>query len=169
MSRDSRTERRRLGRGRTWPAAVGLVPSSGSLTGLVTAVSRHRGRPVEILDRTLPRNDLSGLWIPQPEVDYIICAQGMAAGHKRVVVCHELAHMLLGHSPREGHLDAAVFAPDVGAGLASRFLCRQGYGNRDEADAESLATVLATTLAARVAAAQSIATREADNISARLR
>lgn len=169
MSRGSNTRRRRAGRGKSWPAAIGLVPSSGSLAGLVAAVSRHRGRPVKIFDRMLPRNDLSGLWIPQPEGDYVICAEGLAPDHKRVVVCHELAHMLLGHSPREGHLDAAVFAPDVSAGLASRFLCRQGYDNSEEADAESLATVLASTLAARISATESIASREADNISARLR
>lgn len=152
---------------KTWSAARSLVPASGDLADLVAAVATERCRAITLLDYDLPADAPSGLWLQMTDVDYIVSARSLTADHRRVVICHELAHMLLDHRPRDGQVDTSLIAPSISPDVAARYFTRHGYEDRDEADAESLATVLAADLAERAFAAA--AALAADNVSGRLR
>ena len=165
-----RAARRLIPRRRgSWRALRHLVPQSGDLDLLVAAVSARRDRPIRVLACELEDEAPSGLWLQTVDVDYIIHAAGVAAEHRRVVVCHELAHMLLEHGPREGEIHASGVAPSIAPAVATRFFTRHGYEDAAETAAESLATQLATELARRAAARHAEAALAGDTISARLR
>ena len=60
----------------------------------------------------------SGLWISTPAADYIVCAASATPTRRAAIVCHELAHMLLGHEPEVGQAEAVqavaqILAPNV--------------------------------------------------------
>src|SRR6478752_7812798 len=126
-----------------------LLPRDGSIDGFVAAVARHRGRPLHVLDYPLDAAGPSGLWVGCSSGDFIIRSAAATPTRGATIVCHELAHMLLGHEPEVGDVQAAeviarVLAPDVGASVAARFLARHGYETADEEDAEAVATALVT-------------------------
>lgn len=152
-----------------WSAALRLIPDSGNLTEFVAAVAVHRGRPITVVDCDLPPDAPSGLWLQYAEVDYIVCVSSVAAGHRSVVICHEIAHMMLGHRPLVGLVGLPAIAPSIALDVASRFFHRQGYQDATEAGAEALATVLAAELAERASSALAASARIQNNVSARLR
>ncbi|MFE9428746.1 hypothetical protein ACFYNO_38025 [Kitasatospora sp. NPDC006697] len=112
-----------------------------------------------------------GLWIGLPDADLVFYESGAAPILKAQIVLHEVSHMLLDHGtgtatvpaqrsarparPRDPRLDAVArsAAEAATARLADRelgldtdrvlaLLARNGYTDRQEADAESLATLL---------------------------
>lgn len=149
--------------------ALRLVPDDGDMMRFVAAVAEDQGRPITVLDCDLPSDAPSGLWLQLAEADYIVCARSVSAEHRRVVICHEIAHMLLGHQPRDGAIDTSSIAPSIDLDVAARFFTRHGYEDDVEADAETLATVLAAELSRRKSAALAVLSRTQDNVSARLR
>ena len=152
-----------------FPTALKLIPDTGNLTEFVAAVAADRSRPITLLDCDLPADAPSGLWLQLAEADYIVCARSVSAEHRRVVICHELAHMLLDHQPQDRRIDTSSIAPSIDLDVAARFFTRHGYEDDAEADAETLATVLASELAERELGVLVAMARTRDNVSARLR
>lgn len=149
--------------------AMKLVPDSGDVEDLVAAVGSTRRRAVHLLGADLGPTGPTGMWIATEHGDYIVHPADASAAERTAVICHELAHMLLGHQP-EGDDEAwqqmaATVAPDIAIEVAQRFLGRHGYADRLEADAEHLGTVLVTQLARNAAAN----TLRRDAVSERLR
>jgi hypothetical protein len=112
----------------------------------------------------------SGLWISTPAADYIVCAAAATPTRRAAILCHELAHMVLGHEPEVGDAEAVqavaqVLAPDVDPSVVSRFLSRHRYEASVEGDAEAVATALVTSAASR----QRAAATATDRVSERLR
>ena len=141
-----------------------LMPADGDLDALVSTVATRRGRPITVLDTELD-GGLTGLWIATPTSDYIVIDQGCTASRRAAVLCHEVAHMLLGHLGAPVSEDLATLAPTLRPTLAGRFLTRHGYTEPDEHAAEHLATYLVAEHARRERAAQ----LRQNPISARLR
>lgn len=144
---------RRRTRRRSVAQARRLVPASGELAELVEAVARLRSRRVVLLPSAIPADAPSGLWVVTDRADYLAFPGDASATRRVAVVCHELAHMLLGHQPQAGTdtalMLAAVAAPSLDPAVARRLLARHGYDAVDEADAEALGTYLAAALASR--------------------
>ena len=125
---------------------------NGELNSFVDAIAALRKRPIRLLGWPLAGDVPSGLWIARTDQDFIVYPEGAPAARKRAIVCHELAHMLLGHNMREdgqsAQLAAMVVAPSIDPAVAARFLTRHGYEDTIEAEAETLGTELAASLAA---------------------
>ncbi len=160
------------GRHRARVIALGerLLPRDGSIDGFVSAVAAHRGRPMRVLNYPLDAAGPSGLWIGTSSGDYIVCSADTTPTRRAAIVCHELAHMLLGHEPEVGDVQAVqavvqVLAPDVDPLVAARFLARHGFEGPAEEDAEAAATVFVTAAAHR----QRAAATASDRVSERLR
>lgn len=153
----------------TWQAVRHLVPDSGDVDLLVEAVGAHRKRRIKVLECELGEMNPSALWAQTADTDYIFCPSGAAAEHRRVMVCHELAHMLLGHEPATGEVDLSGVAPSIAPAVIAGFFARHGYEDEVEAETELLATQLATELARRDAAGRAAMIITGDTISARLR
>ena len=92
-----------------------------------------------------------------------------ASGARRdAIIGHELAHIVLGHSPRlTSDIDGlAELAPSTPPELAARYLPRQGY----EADIEQEAEAFATRLISHVQTHPALTTAtELGRLSNRLR
>jgi hypothetical protein len=149
--------------------ALRLVPANGAIDDLVAAVGQERGRPLSLLAAELGPMAPTGMWVATDHADYIVYPADASSAERAAVICHELAHMLLGHQP-EAQMDrvsqmARTVAPSIDPDVARRILQRHGYAEQVEADAERLATVLVTKLARN---AEAIAVRR-DAVSERLR
>ncbi len=160
------------GEHRTRVIALGqrLLPRDGDIDGFVSAVAAYRGRAMRVLNYPLDAAGPSGLWIGTSSGDYIVCSADTTPTRRAAIVCHELAHMLLGHEPEVGDAAAAqavarVLAPDVDPLVAARFLARHGYEGPAEEDAEAAATAFVTVAANR----QEAAVTATDRVSERLR
>lgn len=145
--------------------AARLMPQTGDVDEFVQAVSKHRGRDIVTMSDELGLNSPTGYWISTADLEYVVYPEDCTANQRAVIICHELAHMLLDHQPPEGNLHVQDWAPSIDPAVAARFLNREGFGDVMESDAENMATHLTTELARRVDE-HSLAQ---DNISARLR
>lgn len=145
--------------------AARLMPETGDVDEFVQAVARHRGRRIVTMADDLGLDSPTGYWISTADTEYVVYPEDCTPDQRAVIICHELAHMLLNHQPPEGNLHIQDLAPSIDPAVAARFLTRQGFGDVMEADAENMATQLTTELARR-ADECSLAR---DNISARLR
>ncbi len=146
-----------------------LMPANGSIDGFVVAVAAHRGRSVRVISHLLDAAGPSGFWIGTSTGDYLVCSADATPTRRAAIVCHELAHMLLGHEPEVGDTEAlslvsTVLAPDVDASVAARFLTRHGYAGVAEEDAEAAATAFVTTAANRQRAAIAIGNRVSERL-----
>lgn len=149
--------------------AVRIAPASGDVDDLVHALSHQRHRGIHLLPFDFGDTPWTGCWIATARSDYVVFPKDASAAERAMVICHELAHMLLDHVPhaaeQRAELLSALVAPSVDPVVAQRFLARHGYTEEVEAEAEMLGTHLVTELN-RLADASTIA---GDTVSDRLR
>lgn len=127
--------------------APSACASALGLGHLHRRVGVHRLRPVHLLDFDFSAiGGISGAWKPTPRRDILLVASN-ATGLRRVaVVCHEISHMWLQHTPDDLGFtgDQAMDAlhhelQEASPELARKFvLYRHGYESSAEADAEYL-------------------------------
>lgn len=145
--------------------AQSFLPADGNLVGLLENLSQYRGRRVAVIERDLNQGGPSGLWIETSSSDWIVVDTAGLPSRRATAICHEVAHMLLGHEGRTGDSDLKALTSHVSPALAARFLTRHGYEEPEELDAETLATHLMTEHTRRVRKAR----LDQDPISSRLR
>lgn len=150
-----------------------LMPVDGDVEKFVAAVATHRGRPIRLRECPLDVDDPSGLWVPLPDRDLVLLAEGITHEHRTAVVCHEMAHMLLGHETRAGDVDISLISAalelSIDRSVAARFFARHDYEAAEESEAETLATRIASELARRAATYSTAEAFSQDHISSRLR
>lgn len=110
---------------------------------LVAAVSARVGRPIAITECDLPLL-YSGMWIGDGTEDIIKFDPATPEATRQAAICHELAHILLGHEPHNIlHSDSTLFKHiDPSKTHALRVMHRSVYDEPPERDAETLATSL---------------------------
>lgn len=125
-----------------------LVPASGTVDDLVAAVGRERSRTIRLHATEMGPRSPTGAWIETEATDWIVYPVDASPAERDVIVCHELAHMLLEHHPDDTveiqRQLVCLVAPDISPEVALRFLNRHGYLDAAEAEAEQLATMLVT-------------------------
>ena len=121
-----------------------MLPDPWSVDELVARVAHHRSRPIHVLSHELTSDQPTGCWLTTAKADYIVVAQRAGGARRDAIVCHELAHIVLEHSPRSvvDQAGLAALAPHSPPELIARFLPRDGYDTAIERDAEDLATRL---------------------------
>lgn len=84
-----------------------MIPSPWDRDEFIAALARHRGRPLELRGvRSSQTSELygdlrsspCGVWCDCTDKDIILYDLGMTERHLIQVLCHEAAHMVLGHS-----------------------------------------------------------------------
>lgn len=145
--------------------AVRLMPETGDVDEFVRAVARYRGRRIITLAEELGVEAPTGYWISTDDTEYLVYPVDANHDQRAVIICHELAHILLDHQPPGGVLDLDAVAPSISPAVAARFLTRHGFYDVMEADAENMATQLMAELTRRSDKHR----LSKDNISARLR
>lgn len=133
---------------------MAAVPAVGQQAGDPGALrpprvpGRHRGvpgRPIEVLPVALGPGTPCGVLVSTDYADYICYPADTTALHAEHILLHEVGHLLCGHEG-DAVLEAdavRALVPDLSADLVRRVLGRTGYTQRQEMEAELLATLLA--------------------------
>ena len=124
------------------------LPESFGLDDLIAAVERSRSTGIEIVEfpGIYPEDGLFGIWLNTGFGDYILHAPTPSELHRRQIVLHELAHMILGHDLATGQTSAAALFPDLPEDTVLRTLARGHTDNAMEREAEALADLLASSM-----------------------
>ena len=124
------------------------LPEFFGLDDLIAAVENSRTTSIEIVEfpGIYPEDGLFGIWLSTGFGDYILHAPTASELHRRQIVLHELAHMILGHDLATGQSSAAALFPDLPEEVVLRFLARGHADNPMEREAEALADLLASSL-----------------------
>ncbi|MBY4128165.1 hypothetical protein HQO83_07170 [Rhodococcus fascians] len=132
-----------------------MVPSPWDRDTFIASLSQYRGRPIELRgvrssDAAELYGDLSsspcGVWCDCTDKDIILYDQGMTERHLIQVLCHEAAHMVLGHSsdvePNNDWLQ--LLLADVDPAAVRSALGRDVVPSEQESEAELLADLVMT-------------------------
>lgn len=97
---------------------------------------------------------VSGMFFSTDQGDYIAISENASPERKCAVVCHEIAHALLGHE-HEDSLGKSLVESGLLGGIPSELAdavvaVRQAYAHTAEADAEIVATYMSIELRRRV-------------------
>lgn len=120
------------------------IPDPFDMTTFVGAVAARRGRPIEMIPVTTEPGTPCGLLATTHRADYIVYAANTTALHREHIQLHEIAHLVCGHagtaelSPQV----AALLMPTLPIDLVHRILGRTTYTERQEQEAELLASLI---------------------------
>ena len=110
-----------------------LVPDSGLVDDLVVRIAELRSQRIELLPVDTGPGMPSGVWIAFVGFDYIVFPADASSSERAAIICHELAHMLLGHQDNPDSdqrdawalLDITEFGPIGGAAVVGQtWVCR---------------------------------------------
>lgn len=122
------------------------LPERPVIGDLVDAVSQETRRPIQVIEANLDQTGFSGLWVETLRESLIVRRPTSSVLDRNAIICHELAHMLLGHLPEIDLSNAdvlcSVLAPHIDKNVAMNFLTRHTYTDPQERSAEEAATAL---------------------------
>src|SRR5690606_3208973 len=104
---------------------------------------------VHLVPFELNTPQLYGIWFATDTADYITYERSTSRLHQEHIIAHELAHIVRGHGGVTQELDRAAAArllPTMDRGVVRTMLPRSGYSDRDEQEAETLASLLLARL-----------------------
>lgn len=140
-----------------------LCPQDGSPTTLVRKCAHLTGRRIHVSRQPLESDDPSGIWISTRTFDLIILDESDSPLRQDTALCHELAHIILGHRPyclEDGRGFNPRLAESLFPHLSERLvrdtlpmMARDAYEPAQESEAESWATDMVGLLLARRSAA----------------
>ena len=132
-----------------------MIPSPWDREEFIAALARHRGRPLELRGvRSSQASELygdlrsspCGVWCDCTDRDIILYDMGMTERHLIQLLCHEAAHMVLGHTsdvePSEDWL--RLLLADVDPAAVRSTLGRNIIPSEQESEAELLADLVMT-------------------------
>jgi hypothetical protein len=152
---------------RTARLARRLMPPDGDLDQWLRNLSEQRMRPIRAAAGDLSATPgLTGMCVIRDDADYIVVDAAASPARQVMFLCHEVAHLLLGHQGEVASSDLIARAtPDLPPGLRTRVLTRHEHSSPEEHAAEELATLLSLEHARRQRAQE----LRVNAISARLR
>ncbi|WP_354380854.1 hypothetical protein [Streptomyces sp. PvR034] len=114
------------------------LPHPFSLDALCERIAEQRGRPIRLhpLPKEAAESGVCGLWVGTTSIDYVFYEAQTSPLHREHIVLHELGHILFGHNSLEGE-ESGAHAPVI--------LGRTNYTNRQEQEAEMLASLIRTS------------------------
>ncbi len=124
-----RSQRRRV---RALLKELGLPPHP-TLAELHAAYEARTRRTLRLIERDVAPGEPTGTYEQYLTQDRIYYPEHTSPAHQLLVICHELAHLLLGHIPRHHAIDPAV---------VRRVLGRSHYDDPTEHEAETIGTLL---------------------------
>lgn len=125
-------------------AASLTIPEPFDLQTFVDDLGERRGRPIEFIPLNTEPEKPCGLLASTDRADYIFYAANTTPLHRLHIQCHEIAHLLRGHTGTSA-LDielAKLLMPSLPASVIERVLGRTVYSATQEHDAELLATLI---------------------------
>ncbi|WP_043721119.1 hypothetical protein [Kutzneria sp. 744] len=118
---------------------------------LCERVGRQRGKPIQLVEHSLPVPGPFGAWISTPSVEFILYQKETSGPHQNHIILHELGHILAEHASDGPDSvlvddlhpgDVHERYPDLDPGAVRRALRRTSYDTADEQEAELVATII---------------------------
>ncbi|WP_216216269.1 hypothetical protein [Amycolatopsis aidingensis] len=125
------------------------LPEFVSVEELCSHLSQQRGRPLHL--RPLPPHGtpagVCGAWVATRKADYIFVEPQTTRLHQEHITLHEIGHMLFDHNVTtpvdQGGF--SVLLRDLDPERVHRVLARTSYTDRQEREAEMIASVIRST------------------------
>jgi hypothetical protein len=120
------------------------MPPCRDVVEFAEALSAKRGIPLHLLPVTIRPSDPCGLWLSTPEADFITYEAVTSRPHQHHIIAHELGHIIYGHKgiSAASSVTAQLLFPDLDPSLVQDLLGRTGYTERQEQEAEMMATII---------------------------
>ena len=123
------------------------LPEPFDAEAFVDLLARERGRPIGLLPVAARPDVPCGLVVTTRAADWIVYCSDTSPLHRQHILLHEAAHILCGHTQRDGDGDAMAAAartlmPHLPAGLVRSVLGRTVYSEPDEREAELVASLI---------------------------
>lgn len=109
-------------------------------------LEQQRGQPILFHPRSLP-SKLFGAWVPGPRADHIFFEEHTLPLHQKHIKLHELSHLICGHQVKtvsDSDIESLLHATSADSTTFQKTLQRSlnDYTNRQEVEAETLATLI---------------------------
>jgi hypothetical protein len=120
------------------------MPPCRDVVEFAQALSSKRGIPLHLLPVTIRPTDPCGLWLSTPEADFITYEAVASRPHQHHIIAHELGHMIYGHRglSAASSVTSHLLFPDLDPSLVQDIIGRSGYTERQEQEAEVMATII---------------------------
>ena len=122
------------------------IPVPWDRKAFVNNLAELRGRPITLIPTDAGvTGGPCGLWLIRDHDDLILHQTGTSEYHIDQIVCHEIAHMVLGHRSVDGDRDANLYRDilsDIDPNSINAVLGRSSYADDQERDAEMFASVM---------------------------
>ncbi|MFD7412749.1 ParH-like protein [Kitasatospora purpeofusca] len=121
------------------------LPEPFDIRALTDSLARLRGRPIELVPLSGPAHSPCGVLISTDRADYIGYAVDTTALHQQHIVLHEIGHLLCRHTgdgARLGENVREALTPRLSGELVRRVLGRSAYTQRQEQEAELVASLV---------------------------
>lgn len=120
------------------------IPHPFTAEELCRRIAAVRNRPLDLLPLPTPTvpGTPSGMWLMTETRDYIFYDSQTSLPHQEHIILHEIGHMLCGHE--KGQLDAHLYRnfDATDPNMFHRAFARIRYTNRQEQEAELVATII---------------------------
>ncbi|WP_433655177.1 hypothetical protein ACQPW1_30245 [Nocardia sp. CA-128927] len=127
------------------------MPACRDIFEFADALSAQRAIPLHLLPVAIRPSDPCGLWLSTPDADFIAYEAAASQPHQHHIIAHELGHIIYGHkgSPATSSESSKLLFPDLDPGLVLDMLGRTGYSERQEQEAETIASTIHDTFRRR--------------------
>ncbi|MBV8933966.1 MAG: hypothetical protein JOZ47_06000 [Kutzneria sp.] len=107
------------------------------------------GRDIRLRFDDLGHGGLSGFWaVTEDDVHVVIVTTARSWVHRLLILLHEIAHMLCGHTPHrlDAEVGSRLLFPDLSSKMLTIMAGRTDMSRREEREADQVAGVLARSL-----------------------
>jgi hypothetical protein len=124
-------------------AALG-TPASWDIDGLCDLVAEQINRRICRVPAAMSALHPCGFWVSTEHIDFIVYESGTSRIHQEHIIAHELAHIICCHRGSTALTDesARLLFPDLDPDLVRDMLHRASYSDRQEEEAEMLASLI---------------------------
>jgi hypothetical protein len=148
-------------------AATLTIPDPWDFTAFVINLGIDSGRRIELIPVTTEPGKPCGLLVSTECADYICYAANTTPLHQLHIQCHEIAHLLQGHTSADA-IDTEItqlLMPSLPASVIERVLGRTVYTAQEEHDAELLGSLLMRRIGHRAPARREVRPEAADTLA----
>ena len=120
------------------------IPTPFDVNEFCAGLGRDAGRPIHLLPMDLPPGGPCGLLLSTDDAEYVVYPQATIPMHQQHIVFHELGHFLLQHRkvPAPEMDTSRLVLPNLDPVMVQRILSRTAYSEREEQDAEVVASLI---------------------------